>query len=45
MHWSPDPEVMYNKAHRGPKLSLLFINWPIFVQYMYKPGAKYAQNL
>ena len=23
---------MYSKAHRGPKLSLLSINWPIFVQ-------------
>ena len=32
MHWSPEPDVMYSKAQWDPKLSLLSINWPIFVQ-------------
>ena len=40
MHWSPDPDVMYSKAQRGPKLSLSSIKWPIYVQNV----AKYFQN-
>ena len=31
MHWLPDPEIMNSKAKSGPKQSLLYINYPIFV--------------
>ena len=43
MHWFPFPEVLYSKENRGPKLSLLSINWPIFLQNEVKIQSKLAK--